>query len=141
MPSKPSPKKVLQDTPIEVCRAFFFLDSLSLAATSGTLIYLALCIALVVSVAWHPFGLVAFWPQCFWAFWSLTSIGLVVSAGLLWPGRLLALVLQVVQSIASIERVVSKGFLVLLSQGPFLMSLTLLCCFSSRFFLVLLVCA
>ena len=65
----------------------------------------------------------AFWPQCFWAFWPLTSIGLVVSAGLLWPGRLLALVLVVVQSFASVERVVSKGFLVLLSQGPFLMSL------------------
>ena len=36
-------KKVLQDTPIEVCMTFLFLDSLSLAATSGNLNYLAHC--------------------------------------------------------------------------------------------------
>ena len=41
VPSKPSQKKVLQDTPIEVSRLFLFLYSLPLAATSGTLNYLA----------------------------------------------------------------------------------------------------
>ena len=41
----PSRKKVLQDTRIEVCMAFLFLDSLSLAATSGNLNYLAHCIS------------------------------------------------------------------------------------------------
>ena len=38
-------KKVLQDTPIEVCMTFLFLDGLSLAATSGNLSYLAHCIS------------------------------------------------------------------------------------------------
>ena len=41
----PSRKKALQDTPIEVCMIFLFLDSLSLAATSGNLNYLAHCIS------------------------------------------------------------------------------------------------
>ena len=36
---------VLQDTLIEVCMIFLFLDSLSLAATSGNLNYLAHCIS------------------------------------------------------------------------------------------------
>ena len=35
VPSKPSPKKVWQDTLIEVCRAFLFLCSLSLAAITS----------------------------------------------------------------------------------------------------------
>ena len=45
LPSKPFPKKGLQDTPVEVCMTFLFLDSLSLAATSGNLSYLAHCIS------------------------------------------------------------------------------------------------
>ena len=45
LPSKPCRKKVLENTPIEVCMAFLFLDSLSLAATSGNLNYLAHCIS------------------------------------------------------------------------------------------------
>ena len=38
-------KKVLQDTPIEVCMTFLVLGSLSLAATSGNLNHLAHCIS------------------------------------------------------------------------------------------------